>query len=241
MRAQGFDFSLDRFGTRVADHRPRNRIGKAYDHPFRLPGLDVVRDTILDRGRARDVRDDAIDRCLAVAEIVCGSTNAHCFVDGSKQTQQLIHLARRPDVDLRVIHLVRDGRGVVNSTLGHKQAGGMTPEIAADAWRKYHERFERIRRRHFGAEQAYTLRYEDFCADPVGTLHELHRFLGLTEPPVTGTIDTQSLHVLGNQMRMQPVTEITVDVRWRETLSPEALEAFERRAGAVNRRYGYEA
>ena len=41
-------------------------------------------------------------------------------------------------------------------------------------------------------------------------------------------------------MRLKSTSEIRLDEKWRKTLSPEDLAVFDRVAGPMNRKYGYD-
>ena len=66
------------------------------------------------------------------------------------------------------------------------------------------------------------------------------QFVGVD--PGGGTLDFRSVehHVIGNGMRLDSSSVIELDERWRSELSAEQLAEFDRVAGRMNRKYGYE-
>ena len=82
--------------------------------------------------------------------------------------------------------------------------------------------------------------YEDLCRDPSNTLSTIAAFLDV-DPDIDllGRLGTEH-HVLGNQMRLEPVAEIRHDERWRRELGPDELEIFAEVGGVeINMRNGY--
>jgi hypothetical protein len=51
--------------------------------------------------------------------------------------------------------------------------------------------------------------------------------------------DATTHHILGNAMRLQSVTAVKLDEKWREECDKTTLTTFESVAGIRNRRYGY--
>lgn len=174
----------------------------------------------------------AVNRALI--EIILSLENGRVFVDASKDPVRLKHLLDTGDYDVRIIQLVRDGRGVVNSAIKNE---GVTAEHAAREWERTHEQIERLGAR-FGPDRLLSVRYEDLCRDIKGTLRSIHTFLGLSDtgqPPTT----PRQHHVLGNRMRLQPIREIRVDEKWRAMLPDAALADFQSIGGKRNDRFGY--
>lgn len=237
MRAAGYPFSPEQFGTRAMT--VGDRVGKLYALPTGSALLDGVRDRVLAGVGTRPARAAAaIERCAMLARVITDVDGTTTFVDTSKEWSQIPHLARRGDVDLRVLHLIRDGRAVTRSIMRHKRSA---PSDAASAWLNVNRRVERAVRAHVSPERVMTLRYEDLCAAPDEAFGAIARFLDLSDEFQRAGLDPADFHVLGNAMRTRPVDEIVCDDSWRRVLTVADLEAFERAAGRLNRRYGYES
>ena len=171
----------------------------------------------------------------ALARAACGISGKDVFVDSSKTGVQLIHLLDNPDLDVKVIRLVRDGRGV---SLSFRKADGLSIPDAAYEWRRSNEEAELIVSR-LPRDRWFDLRYEALCADVDSTMGALFEFIGV-EPTVALTQrENESLHLLGNDNARLNAREVRLDEKWRRTLTPEDLHGFERVAGTVNRRLGY--
>jgi hypothetical protein len=84
------------------------------------------------------------------------------------------------------------------------------------------------------------VRYEDYCREPQAALRRLHRFLGVEPNKRIEDSCSRAQHVVGNGMRLDRMFEVRLDERWRQELNERDLRAFDRIAGRMNRRYGYE-
>ncbi|MFI7598584.1 sulfotransferase family protein [Actinoplanes sp. NPDC049681] len=134
-----------------------------------------------------DVREYAsfYARIYAAAAEVSG---ASVVVDSSKHSA-LAHVLRwAEDVDLRVVHVVRDARGVAYSwtktvarpeTDGSEEMTRYSPGRSALLWNAHNAAFGLLARRGVPVRR---IRYEQFLTDPRGTLRELADHAGV---PVT--------------------------------------------------------
>jgi hypothetical protein len=123
----------------------------------------------------------------AVAEV----TGNNVVVDASKGPALGASLAGAPDIDLRMLHLVRDPRAVAwswtrhverpHATHGNEQMWRIPVHRAAAQWTALQLEMEAIAR--FGGVAFARLRYEDFVADPLASLVEATTALDLPLSP----------------------------------------------------------
>jgi len=222
------------------------------DLDFRAPGSllsDVVlravqRGPLLETARAAALRvmprarrelSRVLDRIEALAETVTGIKGGSTFLDSSKRPERATLMHRFGDFDMRVIHLVRDGRAVSWSTMKNLNVDA---QEATRSWLADNHGCEHARR-FFPARQWMTLRYEDLCAAPEATLTRLYDFIGV--PAKNGLHDFRSFehHIIGNRMRLSTTSEIRLDESWKEALTPEQMAYVDQRVAPLNRRYGY--
>jgi hypothetical protein len=224
----------------------------------RTPGLELVRDTLLNLSpawRAHLRRTQA--RNAALVETLLEVSQARVLVDSSKTGLRLKYLLRNPRLDVRVLRLFRDGRGVslthtnpaefADASAPHLRSGGtggpghtgLSMREAAALWKDSNAEADRITAT-LPASQCLTIRYEELCQNPAGTMAVICRFLEL-EPydPGRDFRARKQQHVVGNGMRMDTTSEIRHDERWKTHLSAEDLKTFDRVAGDLNRHYGY--
>jgi Sulfotransferase family len=189
-------------------------------------------------------------RVYAAAAEVSG---ARIVVDSSKHSA-LAHVLRwADDVDLRVIHVVRDARGVAYSwtknvarpeTDGTDEMTRYSPGRSAMLWNAHNAAFGLLARRGVAVRR---IRYEQFLADPRAALRELSAYAGI--PVVDSDLDflgdghadlTVGHSAAGNPMRFA-VGRVTLR---RDDAWVRALPSGQRRlVGAVCapllRAYGY--
>jgi hypothetical protein len=257
MADRGFEFDLVRAGTdyRVVQSAYLRRcLGSMHKGKF----FEAFRDIAVNLSPAWQkhlVRTHRTNAALAatIAELA----GARVVVDSSKVGLRLKYLLRNPDLDVRVIRLLRDGRAVAltymdpagfadakDKTLRGGGSGGdrakerMSMTQAAYEWRRCMEEAEHVLR---GLDKSRWLevRYEDYCRDPDVTLGRLHEFLGVEPGGQPRDFRSVEQHVVGNGMRLDTTSEVRLDERWGQTLTESDLRTFDAVAGAVNRRYGY--
>ena len=164
---------------------------------------------------------------------------------------------RNPSLDVKVIRLIRDGRGVTLTYMDPAQfadandprlRGGGTGDNrkmerlsivdATREWRRSNEEAEEILQR-LDRSRWVEARYETLCTDTGNTLHRLFSFIGVD--PAKAITDFRSVehHIVGNGMRLDSTSEIRFDERWKTALNAPDLKIFESEAGAMNERLGY--
>ena len=105
---------------------------------LRWPWLEHLRDRALaPLGVASDMREVAA-RNWALANAVMDMTDTDAFVDASKERLRTRYLDRYLPAPPRVIHLVRDVRGVVESTMRRAKRNDPAPAIARE-WARTNE------------------------------------------------------------------------------------------------------
>ena len=199
--------------------------------------LNAARDAVIGKAgpvarRVSEARLSSWSLARAVLEV----TGKSVFVDTARDHQRPRHLAAMPQLDVKVIHLVRDPRGNVASIMKHT---GVGVRKAARQWRHYNVEADRIRRR-FGMDSWMRLRYEDLCNDPQATLDRVSRFIGVEPVPISALLEPSERHVIGNSMRLRALGEIREDLSWREALGTRDLRTISRVAGTTSQRLGYE-
>lgn len=197
------------------------------------------------------------ERNAALIETILDTTGAEVVVDSSKTDIRLKYLLRNKQLDVKVIRLIRDGRAVAltyinpaefaDAIIPDLRAGGtggkrenerLSMTQAAHQWKRSNEAAENLLRR-LDKSQWIEIRYERLCDDLENTLDSLFNFIGL-EPDMRNR-DFRSVenHVIGNGMRLDTISKVELDERWKSILSGEQLQVFEQVAGAMNYSFGY--
>lgn len=193
----------------------------------------------------------ALNRALHAA--AAQRTGATVVVDSSKRAS-LAHALHRGGVDLRVVHVVRDPRGVAYSwgkRVPRPEAANpdaVMPVYSAQRsswmWNAENLLLEALP----AGVPRLLVRYEDLVSDPAATLRQILVFLGL-QPGTTalgfltpGGAQLATNHlVAGNPMRFQSgLTPLQRDDAWRDAMPVHDQHVVERVTGLLRRRYGYE-
>lgn len=236
-QSRGTDFSVGSFDTELrsnsglADKLVRATVRGPVFEWARAASLDIL-------PGARAALSNHIARNVRVADAVCAVQDKDYFLDSSKTPVRLKHFAGSRAWDLKVINLLRDGRGVANSTRKHLD---ISMHEASRIWARDAMEIVRLTRQ-LPDVPVITMRYEDLCREPEETLGAVTDKLGLQRMRMTpGSLKEGDHHILGNNMRLNSVSDIRFDEAWRTELSKEQRDAFEQTAGAVNRALGYSA
>ena len=177
--------------------------------------------------RVRRVNVELIRTVLRVAR-------ADVFFDTSKEAMRLYHLVRIPELDVKVVRLVRDVRGYVASA---KRRGGEIKD-AALTWRADQQNLDQITGM-MAPDRTMLLRYEDVCRDPQHWLRQIHAFCGVDPADPPASIASREHHVLGNSMRLNENIRIRLDEGWRNALTPDEQARAVAIAGAYHAKLGY--
>jgi len=186
-------------------------------------------------------------------------SGASVVADSSKVGIRLKYLLRDKSIDVRVVRLIRDGRGVAltyinpsdfaDAKASNLRGGGtgnqnshaaLAMPSAAQEWVRANEEAEELKKR-VGADRVLEIHYEDLCGDTITTLNMVYEFLGVAPlaADVIRDVDNIEHHIVGNGMRLDDDHTIVLDERWKTQLSETQLTEFENVAGAMNSSYGY--
>nr|WP_281363823.1 sulfotransferase [Nocardioides daedukensis] len=173
------------------------------------------------------------------------------LIDSSKQVSLAWCLARSPDIDLRVLHCVRDSRGVAHSwakSVRRPEAVGAEHQLMARlsswevsrSWIVHNAGIEPLGR----SVPLLRLRYEDFVTDPVTSSDRALRFAGIDAGVGhihRTTVMLQTTHsCAGNPMRFRTgAIDLVPDVAWREHQDPAQRRAVTAFTAPLLARYGY--
>jgi hypothetical protein len=196
-------------------------------------------------------------RNAALVSTIAEITGARVIADSSKTAVRLKYLLRNAELQIKIVRLIRDGRGVGLTYMapasfadakdpalrsggsgGQREKERLSMAQAAYQWRRSNEEAENALR-GVGKSQWIQVRYEDLCEHTANTLVRLFEFLGLDPSKRARDFRTVENHVVGNGMRLDTTSEIQLDERWRENLTEQDLRVFNDVAGELNKRYGY--
>lgn len=185
---------------------------------------------------------------------IAEAAGAEVVVDGTKIPAGAYMAWRTPNVDLRLLHIVRDSRAVAYSwtkPVRMPEAGARemyfpvySPARASVMYDSYNASYELLR--SLGVP-TLRLRYEDFIADPRGTLGRLAEFVGLSPAPSDlefvdeDRVDVTVGHsAAGNPMRFKTGRlPLRLDDAWRSELPTGRRRTVSLLTAPLRLLYGY--
>ena len=190
---------------------------------------------------------------VSLFQAICEVSGKRIVVDSSKIPARAYALSRIPGVDLKLIHLVRDPRGLARSlqkAFRKDLRSGLPRDTQPfPVWRvplswtlvNLHSSWLVNR---VGPSRGLTVRYEDLMADHGATLEKLGRLMGLDyEPVIRAIYSGEPLEVghtiAGNRLRMAGSIRLRPDMEWVHKLSDRDKALVRTLAGWHMRRYGY--
>jgi hypothetical protein len=169
------------------------------------------------------------DILSGIYQALLASTRSAVIIDSSKHPAEALMLASRPDIDLTVLHLVRDPRAVAFSWESSPER--ITPYDGADRpphhgvlhsatwWTAWNAAIEALIRPRLGRNYI-PLRYEDLMEDPMRHLGQvLERFgRSASDLPFVApdeVVLSRGHTVAGNPSRMRVGDmRLSIDTRW---------------------------
>jgi hypothetical protein len=259
LQSEFSDFSLSNFGTKF--EYPSSRVvNRILQFEHRGPVLEALRDTALKFSPGwRRARQEVALHCYGLASVVLAESNARIFVDSSKLAHRLKFLLHIPEFNIKVIHLIRDGRAVALTYMRQDEfADSKEPSLrrggrgmkaehtsnslpmkkAADEWRRC-LRSAKFILAILDKSRWIEVCYENLCRDTENTLKRIFEFLDLDPQKRLKDFRSVEHHIVGNGMRLDTTPNIQLDERWRSVLTENDLHIFNRVTGKMNRKYGY--
>lgn len=170
-----------------------------------------------------------------VLSSVAECSTADVLVDASKGWQRLSLLRELGRFDIKVVHLVRDGRAVANSYA--RKYGEFWP--GCQKWMKVSIAALYLQR-EFEDTEWMRVRYEDLATSPERVLKELCEFIGVEyEHEMLAYRSAIHMGIGGNRMRNRNSEQIALDEKWRDEMPFKQRVAFALAGGWLNRLFGY--
>jgi hypothetical protein len=229
----GLPFEFHNFGTRytVLANERLDQYATEYLPGIASNALEKLRDHLVwsvPRWRRRLQQQDYAN--LVFIRTALAHAGASVFIDACKSPFRLRHLRRLEQLELCVVHLVRDPRGVSLSNMRYKQ---WSADRAARHWIADQRNIKRVvSELRLPSLDVY---YEDLVKDPDRELGRIHELVGLEKVPFRGDFRVVEHHLLGNKMRLQEGGTIRADTRWRRDLQDRDRRVIEDRLDALTR------
>lgn len=232
--AAGLKFDIRSFGTdyRLSDSARINDLLVGCPPRLRSSRFELARDRIVGRipGWSATLRQQGKANYVLM-KAALDHANADVYVDNSHRPHRLRQLRRTDAFDIRVLHLVRDIRGVVLSSM---KRTSLDARLASQVWMGEQANALRISKEF---PNRMLVHYDDLCEDLDDTLGRIHAFAGLEPAPFCGDFKQSEHHILGNQMRLRD-GKVSRDTKWQSELSASDLETISRTASAYLAKHG---
>ncbi|MGB6153691.1 MAG: sulfotransferase, partial [Pricia sp.] len=186
----------------------------------------------------------------ALFEQIAQSSGANVIVDSSKLPGRAASMLSMPGVEIYLVHVVRDGRGVAWSMMkpySVQVEAGIQKELKAKPlwftaarWLMVNLATEILRLR-LPRDRSIRVRYEDFVADPEATVKRIMALAcrEYVRPAHGGEVMRPQHQVAGSRHRMQDEIRIKKDVGWKAKMPRAKQAAFSILAAPLLWRYGY--
>jgi hypothetical protein len=237
------------FGVEPAqvDEQTAERLKASVDAKWRVPYMALPK--VPHRQPELLAYGDLLRRLYGAILEVSG---ARVIVDSSKDPRHGLVLSRLPQIELHVVHLIRDPRGVVFSWQRkrrrpeiHWKAQDMMVKGAwetATRWTTHNTVVELL---SASAASYCRVRYEDFVADPRTALARILEPYdwdhGTPEGVRPGHVDLEPTHtVAGNPMRFDKgALNVKLDEEWRRAMPVRERLSVAAATWPLMVRYGY--
>ncbi|MCX7621666.1 MAG: sulfotransferase [Acidimicrobiales bacterium] len=208
------------------------------------PEMRAILRRRLDEGGERNVIadqlvEDVFDQFMRRAN----ATHGDVFVE---KTPGHIYWAERilgTFPEARVVEMVRDGRDVAVSMSSFAKGASWPPterQRQFEIWRDAIRAGQRLHDEPRFADRVFRVFYEDLLTEPVATTAAILEFVGLPTDPVTIELMVTSTSAENTPIRGEGHTVNRAEAgRWRELLTTDDLEEFEKIAGPEASLCGY--
>jgi len=152
------------------------------------------------------------------------------IVDSSKDLIRLINLDSSPNINLKVVHIIRDARGVVYSNIRRKgkvylknKKDGRNWILALCEWIVINILTQRYIKNNFQKKDFITIRYESFAENPQLYFDEINKKFNLNinvEKSIKKINNSKSYRFAGNQLRNEKISGIKASYEWKKEMHP---------------------
>lgn len=185
-------------------------------------------------------------------ETLCTRENVSCLVDNSKNVGRAALLAAYSRNNIRILHLVRDPRGVVWS---HRKSRANKPGMVeglrkgrsvkntTKRWVRDNRLVKKLDSKY--KDTVMTLRYEDLICNTLNSLERISEFSGMNFQGASDLLHLnrglEAPHMVAGNMsvRMKPITELALDKSWQANLKICERLWIVMRAHALMIKFGY--
>lgn len=235
MLQRGHRFELNDFDVTP----PKSIAGLWYRAPYLIPGFQSG--ALGSRNFGKAVIEWAVSktklykRIFALCDCILEESKKSILFDASKNPNLVFHFAANSNIELKLIHLVRDPRAVAQSMMTNHSRTDFANCV--NEWKLMNAKIDSVLS-VFPRTDRLVIRYEDLCAAPSQSLNDLYRWL-CVDPACKPTPEQVCHHIIGNRMRLGPFDNVIIDNRWLTTLDRQHLQEARVLVGHYASHYGY--
>lgn len=183
--------------------------------------------------------DVYINHTYEFLKAIVAESGKNIVADISKNPIRPLLLMKHPNIDLRLVHLTRDGRGVAWSV--NKGIRNRSIWRAAIFWLLVNRQSDYVRKK---ALKKTFIKYEDLVLKPEYTLSKIAELADIDPKPLieslTSNLAQKDSHIMaGNKLRWQKQITLKLDTEWPTKMSKRKQKLFLIIAGRLMNRYGY--
>jgi hypothetical protein len=234
---KGVTLDLHDFKTELDVGLGRNMGKLFFGLPDRFTHFQSIRNSFLWTAPVLgQILKSSISRNLLIARSVLDRNGKKIFFDVSKNATSAFYYARSKDIDFKLIHLVRDPRGLLNSAM--KRQKDCDPGHVVKYWRRVHG--SALSLRNVLDKKSYMLvHYERLCNNTDKTLADICKFIGVEPVDMVKAAVQKDCHIIGNRMRQKKFTGVKFDDGWQQNLTAGQIDSCIEMAGSLGGLFGY--
>ena len=241
MILKGYDYDFYNAKLNISPYFQKGFLSKTlyyfYFYVFKSPSLERFRDLFFRiflypwYTKIVGIFLEGVQLAQSISEV----EGSEIFFDATKDHFRLKLLKDFCEAPVKVIHLVRDGKAVVNSFVKR----GHSYQRAINHWVQKNQIVENLKRHFSSSMDFYLLRYEDLCSRPSETLSKISSFLGIEDDFRLSSFNPENYHIIGNSMRLKFDGSIREPKNDTSLLTKRMEKDFELAAHELYRKYGY--
>lgn len=236
--------------TGLKDLKGHNEFRRQFEGPQMRGFTRLMREKLVRTKDFTEYTRQTTELYRAIREV----TGRTMIVDSSAIPMRALSLSMMRDIDLRVIHIIRDARGVAWSLKKGLQAdpkaGIGVSETPRPVWRSSltwiaYNLLASWVCRQLPASRVHFCRYEDLSTNSEPVLRKFGEFLqcdfeDIIQQIKSGGALKVGCSFAGNRMRMKGEVRLRLDTDWTQMLSPKEKQTVLRMCGWLMRQYGYQ-
>ena len=171
---------------------------------------------------------------LIAIKTILELTNSSVFADASKSPNRFELLKTIPELDVRLIWLLRDPRAFVNSM----KRRGLSLEEAAIRWKKSQIVMRRTYKK-VPENKKMILKYEELCTAPQENMNAIFRLLEVPEIDLPENYKSTPHHIIGHKTRLGDQASVYLNEKWKTNLTNEEKSRTMEIVGKIAEELGY--